>query len=328
MALSTPTFILQAILCIYFVLLPSFAKLQRFQHQPKHDGSLSFLVIGDWGRQGLYNQSLVATQMGIMGEKLNIDFVISTGDNFYDEGIKGVNDPLFKQSFSNIYTAKSLQKQWYSVLGNHDYRGDTIAQLNPLLRKIDRRWFCMRSFTLNTGIAEFFFIDTTPFISDYFNEFEHTYDWRDVSPRKNYLNNILKDFEEALSKSTATWKIVVGHHAIRSISHHGDSPELLESLAPMLKANGVDMYLNGHDHCLQHISSKDSPLVYITSGAGSKAWRGDIKENNVDEVRFFYDGQGFMSVQMTETEIEFSFLDVFGEIIHNWRIQKSLHSSA
>ncbi|CAL0308396.1 unnamed protein product [Lupinus luteus] len=327
MSLPTPTFLLQAILCIYFV-LPSFAKLQRFQHQPKHDGSLSFLVIGDWGRQGLYNQSLVATQMGIMGEKLNIDFVISTGDNFYDEGIKGVNDPLFQQSFSNIYTAKSLQKQWYSVLGNHDYRGDTIAQVNPLLRKIDRRWFCMRSFTLNTGIAEFFFIDTTPFISDYFTEFEHTYDWRDVKPRKNYLNNILKDFEEALKKSSATWKIVVGHHAIRSISHHGDSIELKENLVPMLKANGVDMYLNGHDHCLQHISSKDSPLVYITSGAGSKAWRGDIKENDLEEVKFFYDGQGFMSVKITETETEFAFLDVFGEIIHHWRLEKSLHSSA
>lgn len=53
-------------------------------------------------------------QMGIIGEELDIDFIISTGDNFYDNGLKGVDDPLFYESFTNIYTATSLQKQWYS----------------------------------------------------------------------------------------------------------------------------------------------------------------------------------------------------------------------
>lgn len=52
--------------------------------------------------------------MGIVGEKLNIDFVISTGDNFYEDGLKGVDDPAFYESFVNIYTAPSLQKRWYS----------------------------------------------------------------------------------------------------------------------------------------------------------------------------------------------------------------------
>lgn len=52
--------------------------------------------------------------MGKVGDKLKIDFVISTGDNFYDDGLKGVDDPLFTDSFKNIYTAKSLHKPWYS----------------------------------------------------------------------------------------------------------------------------------------------------------------------------------------------------------------------
>lgn len=51
--------------------------------------------------------------MGDVGKKLGIDFVISTGDNFYDNGLKSVNDPAFQRSFTNIYTAKSLQKPWY-----------------------------------------------------------------------------------------------------------------------------------------------------------------------------------------------------------------------
>lgn len=52
--------------------------------------------------------------MGIIGDKLDIDFVISTGDNFYDDGLTRVDDPAFDESFSNIYTAPSLQRQWYT----------------------------------------------------------------------------------------------------------------------------------------------------------------------------------------------------------------------
>lgn len=52
--------------------------------------------------------------MARVAEKLDIDFVISTGDNFYDDGLTGIHDPAFESSFSQIYTSKSLQKQWYN----------------------------------------------------------------------------------------------------------------------------------------------------------------------------------------------------------------------
>jgi len=44
-------------------LVVSSALLQRFEEAAKADGSLSFLVIGDWGRKGAYNQSEVAFQV-------------------------------------------------------------------------------------------------------------------------------------------------------------------------------------------------------------------------------------------------------------------------
>lgn len=53
-------------------------------------------------------------QMGRVGEKLDIDFVVSTGDNFYDNGLEGDTDPNFVESFTNVYTAKSLQTKWFS----------------------------------------------------------------------------------------------------------------------------------------------------------------------------------------------------------------------
>ena len=45
---------------------------------------------------------------------------------------------------------------------------------------------------LATEIAELFFVDTTPFVDDYFTDQDHIYNWRGVFPRNAYLSNILK----------------------------------------------------------------------------------------------------------------------------------------
>ncbi|KAG9458126.1 hypothetical protein H6P81_002634 [Aristolochia fimbriata] len=298
-----------------------------FYQPTKVDGSLSFLVVGDWGRRGNYNQSLVAHQMGVVGEKLGINFVVSTGDNFYDDGLKGVDDPAFEDSFANIYTAPSLKKPWYNVLGNHDYRGDALAQLSPVLRSIDCRFVCLRNFIVNADeIVELFFVDTTPFVRKYFTEPEdHVYDWRGVHPRDKYVANVIKELETALGESRAKWKIVVGHHTIRSISHHGDTQELAHLLLPLLRAYNVDFYVNGHDHCLQRISDTQSSIQFLTSGGGSKAWRGYVGSNR-DGLEFFYDGQGFMSVEITETDADIVYYDVFGKRLHHFKMSKQLQT--
>ncbi|XP_077236199.1 purple acid phosphatase 17-like [Tasmannia lanceolata] len=322
---SMALFLLSATLSLCFI--SSSAELQRLEHPVNEDGSLSFLVVGDWGRRGDYNQTNIAYQMGRIGEKLDISFVISTGDNFYENGLTGLEDPEFEESFTNIYTATSLQKPWYSVLGNHDYRGDAVAQVSPVLRKIDSRWICMRSFVLNAEIAEIFFIDTTPFVEKYWTHpKDDTYDWRDVAPRNEYIANVLKDLESALTESSAKWKFVVGHHTIRSIGYHGETKELVTLLLPILKAYNVDLYINGHDHCLEHMSDADSPIQFLTSGAGSKAWRGDIKNDHTG-LHFYYDGQGFMTLQLTQTDAEILFYDISGNILHKLNLSKELYST-
>ncbi|XP_060185986.1 purple acid phosphatase 8-like isoform X2 [Lycium barbarum] len=263
------------------------AEFPYFKQSVKADGSLSFLVIGDWGRKGFYNQTDVANQMGEIGEKLKIDFVISTGDNFYEDGLTGVNDPAFHDSFTNIYKAPSLQKTWYN------------------------------------DIVEFFFVDTTPFVDDYFtNPKESTYDWKGVLPREKYLNDLLKDLDLALRRSSAKWKMVIGHHTIKSAGHHGSITELADQLVPILEEHSVDFYINGHDHCLERIGSIDSKLEFLTSGGGSKAWRGDLKGWNPVELKFYYDGQGFISVELNQKEAEFVYYDVFGHVLHKFSVSK------
>jgi hypothetical protein len=60
--------------------------------------------------------NVILNQMGRIGEKLNPEFVISAGDNFYPTGLKGTEDPDFTTSFTNVYTAPSLQIPWYAGL--------------------------------------------------------------------------------------------------------------------------------------------------------------------------------------------------------------------
>ncbi|MQM01670.1 hypothetical protein Taro_034436 [Colocasia esculenta] len=174
-------------------------------------------------------------------------------------------------------------------------------------------------------VAQFFFVDTTPFVlRNWILPSRRHYDWRGVAPRGAYITTLLKDLDSALKQSPAKWKFVVGHHAIRSVSTHGDTKELVELLLPILKANDVDLYINGHDHCLEHISSKDSPIQFLTSGGGSKAWRGVYSPKNADKIQFFYDGQGFMSLRVTRDDAEVAFYDVAGAVLHRWRGAKQL----
>jgi len=335
--LSTLTMKFQSQIAVIALLLCFFLSCGQLVTK-QADGSLNFLVVGDWGRKGLYNQSQVAYQMGRIAEDLDVDFIISTGDNFYEDGLTGVADPSFLQSFSQIYTAKSLQKPWYAVLGNHDYRGDVLAQLDPVLKEIDNRWHCQRSFTLKYNLctlpsvsanecpsaAELYFVDTTPFVDKYWEiPNEDTYDWRGVTPRDIYLRRQLQDLEKALKISKATWKIVIGHHTLRSVGEHGDTEELIQQMLPILEEFKVDLYINGHDHCLEHIKSLMSPIQFLTSGGGSKAWRGMKKDADMNGVEMYYDGQGFMVMKITQKNLHAIFYDIEGNIIHELEMSKN-----
>lgn len=46
---------------------------------------------------------------------------------------------------------------------------------------------------------------------------------------------------------------------------------------------------------------------------------------NPEELKFYYDGQGFMSVQITASQVDVAFYDVFGEVLHKWSTSKELN---
>ena len=52
------------------------------------------------------------------------EFIISTGDNFYPQGVTSPTDARFDSSWKNVYNQPSLvDKTWYQSIGNHDHDG-------------------------------------------------------------------------------------------------------------------------------------------------------------------------------------------------------------
>lgn len=67
------------------------------------------LQIGDWGRQGRWNQSETADAMAAAAQRAPPQFVVSVGDNFYPSGLTSAGDANFADSFQNVYHHAELQ---------------------------------------------------------------------------------------------------------------------------------------------------------------------------------------------------------------------------
>ena len=89
---------------------------------------MSFLAVGDWGHHNSA-QLKVAAAMADAAQKISCRFVISLGDNFYDKGVISTSDPQWQETFERVYSAPSLQCPWYPVLGNHDHKGNAMAEV-------------------------------------------------------------------------------------------------------------------------------------------------------------------------------------------------------
>jgi hypothetical protein len=79
-----------------------------------------------------------------------------------------------------------------------------------------------------------------------------------------------------LSEAGPRVRMVVGHHSIRSYGKKcAVKRECLEFtwLAGLMQASGVQLYMNGHDHLLQHVKLPNETTHYVTSGGGAEFHR-------------------------------------------------------
>ena len=229
-----------------------------------------FLVVGDWGRNGASNQREVAAQMGKTAENVGCQCVFSVGDNFYQDGVQSIDDPQWRSSFEEIYSARSLQVPWYVALGNHDYRGVPQAQIDYMKSsarwRMPSRYYKVSGTSIGAPHLDAFVIDTAPLVHQYRDDV-HSQIALNVAGQD--VDAQLRWLDEQLGSSRAAWKVVVAHHTIYSGgSGHGDTPETKQLIEPLLRKHRVQAYINGHDHDMQHI--RRDGVHYICCGAGSE----------------------------------------------------------
>jgi tartrate-resistant acid phosphatase type 5 len=237
---------------------------------PAGGNPLEFMVIGDWGRDGAFHQRQVAAAMAqFQGSR----FVVTTGDNFYQHGISSLNDPKWETSFQRIY--EGVPQRWYAVLGNHDYGGRVEAQIAKTFHddrwRMPDYWFDVRLDAFGRSDVHLFFINTVAWRG----KEKFPYDWLGSSVSRRDQENHRRWLKDRLERSDAPIKFVFGHHPIYSVRTQG-SYYGMDDLDGLLFDHGVTAYVNGHDHCMYHISAPDwrgrssHRMHYICSGAGSQ----------------------------------------------------------
>lgn len=273
--------------------------------------AMNFIVMGDWGRDGFFNQRDVAEQMGETAGEIESRFVISTGDNFYPSGVRDLNDFKWVRSFERIYTAPSLRTPWYVVLGNHDWQGNVDAQIEYSdysdMWTMPDRYFAREIQIADSVDALFVFIDTTPISdADRSRLYPQSYMWR--------KERQLAWIDSTLGASNAPWKIVVGHHPVYvASSKYEDDPDLIRELVPIMERHNVQVYFAGHDHNLQHLRIADSDINYFVSGAGSLTRGVDADDPH---ALFAVRVPGFMAVSLTPEEMYLKAIDERGHVYY------------
>lgn len=219
---------------------------------------VSIIAFGDQG-SGDFRQRRVAALMESACRKMpNLAFIQTLGDNFYSRGVKTLHDPLWNTAFQSIYNTPCLADTvFHASLGNHDEAGNPAVQI---------------AYTRHDPGP------VTWYMPDYYYV-SHAGSAGDGRPLVTVMvidSGMPLDRQIALMDKTfanphaAVWRIVAGHHNVRtdSVKYHNDR-RLARALLPALMRNHVDFYLSGHSHNLQLIEHPGEP-VYVIAGGGGK----------------------------------------------------------
>jgi len=204
-------------------------------------------------------------------------------------------------------------------LGNHDYQGIVDAQLNY---RGDPRWnLPSRNYTMQFPLtkknATFVFLDTSPFISDYYTnpttpEMAIQLKNQHWQAQAAWLDAVLTSVRK---NDPQGWIIVFGHHWI--YSSKGIETDMENNIKPLLKTHGVATYISGHIHQMEAFGHEGHiPSDYFISGAGGKVPVQEPKRENAKDlplrgVKQNYVGNiaGFFTADLDDDTLKVTYYD-------------------
>lgn len=282
-------------------------------------GNVNLYLVNDMGRNGYYDQKPIAELMGTMAETIGPEAIIAAGDIHHFNGVASVNDPLWTTNYEHIYSHPELMLDWFPILGNHEYRGNTQAVLD--YAKVSRRWmmparYYTKVFNKKNVSVRIVFLDTTPLIDRYREETDKYPDAvkQDVQKELDWLDQTLRQAKE-------DWVIVVGHHPIYAETSKAEyeRTDMQKRVMPILhRYKNVSIYACGHIHNFQHIRMKGDPIDYVVNSAGALS----RKVKPIEGTVFCSGEPGFSVIAATQKQLKLHMIDKQGRVLHTVTKQK------
>lgn len=277
------------------------------------DGSLNFYVANDLGRNGYYDQKPIADLMGRLAEQgADPECVVAAGDVHHFEGVASVSDPLWLTNFELVYQHPELHVEWFPILGNHEYRGNTQAVLD--YSAVSRRWVMPARYYSKVlsgrGVrVRLVLIDTTPLIAKYRAKGETYPDAgrQDAEAQLAWLDKTLAEADE-------DWVVVVGHHPVYAQTNkdRSERDDMQALVDPILRRHNVPLYVCGHIHNFQHIRAGGSTVDYVVNSSASLARKVKPQEGTL----FCSPEPGFSIVSATAERLTLRMVDKDGNVLH------------
>jgi tartrate-resistant acid phosphatase type 5 len=273
--------------------LPRFLREAPPVFQVKTAGAdrVRVLAFGDFGDRSP-RQDRVAQAMQRAHQQKRFDLAITLGDNFYPAGVATPADDRWRDDFQRFYGP--LRIPIFGTLGNHDWvlADSPAAEILHAGAGDGWRMPAMR-YSFVADPVQFFELDTNLVT-------RAELDWLDAE----------------LGRSKARWKVVFGHHPIRSAGLYAAETGLREKLLPVLRGR-ANLYICGHEHDLEHLTTEDGVNLVVAGGGGAPTY--PIKPSA--GTLFTASANGFAVIEADHHTLTVSLIDGDLKVLHRFSIK-------
>lgn len=292
--------------------------------------AVSLLAFGDWGRNSIAEREVAK---GIRARGAAYDAGLLLGDNFYFP-LTGTDDPRWRELFEDLYQPADLR--FWAVLGNHDVNtlagpwtapGSRPAATQRVVNmdiemgyaaehpggrfNLPARWYRLDLPAEQPTVA-ILMLDTNyvepgfggkPFMD------------QESAWLKAQLDELRPPPGDGIAGPRRPWVICCAHHPIFTNGNtHDDDERLKREWLPMLESHGVDFYLAGHNHCLEHVQVPGSRIGHLVSGGGGA----NLYPRKQRHAGWFAQSYGFTHLVLRPDRAEVSFVDTAGRVMHSF----------
>lgn len=225
-----------------------------------------FIYLGDvQDPSGAMSKSLFSILKGEHLPALKPHFIAAAGDQ-----IEGPTDEYWSVWYEAWGATTPATLPMILATGNHEYLKCGFA------RELDPRWipqynypgngpegFAGRTYYVDFPLMRFIVLDTTDLN-----------DPIDLVRSCQWLGSVLRS-------SAQPWQIVMMHHAVETVREGRYNLLVNLFVDPVLRDNGADLVLQGHDHAYSRITTKEdggalTTPVYVISTSSPKTYRNEF----------------------------------------------------